>query len=406
MKHLAFAAALMVSTSALAQTIGVNYANGNRLSASQQASDLAHMAANGVRLIRVPWEKWNRSYQGSINVGATAARYGISTHYIVSLADNPDYYPAGTQMRPVDPNNSLIYAAYPLSELSPALLASALPNGLQSAAAAGALIEDVEIGNEINNPAFNGDFPIQGTLGGVTLGLSDLLNDDIPETQTIAAGFANYVAALAALPALPWPVISAGLYTPDDTSNVHFKMAETEDAVLLNDTLTYLRQQGLDAYVQAYGVHSYQWGTAAQILQQLSQVTMTQCGTGHPCSVTEWSWPTDSSGACSSPNQAANAANWLTEAAKFAVIEADWFDWNSPTRGIYQCGALTTTGIEVLSAPNQHSSDITSNQHRIGSLDVVSGSSMRVTMIHVAGDEAVQQAQNLARVGPRATDVR
>jgi hypothetical protein len=103
--------------------------------------------------------------------------------------------------------------------------------------------------------------------------------------------------------------------------------------------------------VQAYGVHSYQWGTAAQILQQLSQITMTQCGTGHSCSVTEWGWQTDSSGACSSPNQAANAANWLTEVAKFAVVETDWFDWNSSARGIYQCGALTSTGVDVVSTP-------------------------------------------------------
>src|SRR5215472_7328382 len=198
MKHLAFAAALMASTSALAQTIGVNYTNGNRVGAAQQASDLAHMAASGVRLIRVPWEKWNGSYQGSVNVAVTAARYGIFTNYVVALSNNPDYYPAGTQKRPADPNNSSIYVAYPLSQLSPSLLTSTLPYGIQSAAAAGALIEDVEIGNEINNPAFNGDFPIQGALGGVTLGLSDLLNDDIPETQTISAGFTNYVAALAA----------------------------------------------------------------------------------------------------------------------------------------------------------------------------------------------------------------
>jgi hypothetical protein len=354
MKHLAFAAALLASTSALAQTVGVNYTNGNRNSAAQQASDLAHLAANGVRLIRVPWEKWNGSYQGSINVGVTAAKYGIYTHYGVSLADNPDYYPPGTQMRPGDPNNSAIYAAYPLSQLSPDLLASTLPNGIRSAAAAGAWVQEVEIGNEINNPAFNGDFPIQGALGGVTLGLSDLLTDDIPETQTIAAGFANYVAALAALQqtgSMFVPVISAGLSTPGDTSVLHYKLKETEDAVMLNDTLTYLRQQGLDAYVQAYGVHSYQWGTSAQILQQLSQITLTQCGTGHVCAVTEWGFGTDTPSACSSPNQAVSGANWLTDAAKFAVAETDWFDWDSAGWGIYQCGALTSTGVEVLSAP-------------------------------------------------------
>src|ERR1700741_2959674 len=117
MKHLAFAAALMVSTSALAQTIGVNYTNGNRASAAQQASDLAHMAANGVRLIRVPWENWNGSDPGAINVAVTAARSGIYTSYVVALSNNPDFYPAGTQQRPADPNNSSIYAAYPLSQL-------------------------------------------------------------------------------------------------------------------------------------------------------------------------------------------------------------------------------------------------------------------------------------------------
>ena len=50
---------MVVGTPASAQTIGVNYTNGDRNSAAQQTADLAHMAAAGVHTIRVSWEKWN-----------------------------------------------------------------------------------------------------------------------------------------------------------------------------------------------------------------------------------------------------------------------------------------------------------------------------------------------------------
>jgi hypothetical protein len=221
MRQIGFlAASLLAAAPVSAQQIGVNYTNGDRNSVATQTLDLTHMAASGVRVIRFPLEKWAGSYSYSINLAIKAASYGIGTHFLVTL-NNPDFYPAGTQPRPADPNNRTIWAAYPVSKLVPAQFAGIVANVLYEAAGAGAQIVAIEIGNEINNPAFNGDFPIQGALGGVTLGLSDLLSDDIPETQTLAAGFANYVQVINALPALPWPLISAGLYTPEDTSVLH-----------------------------------------------------------------------------------------------------------------------------------------------------------------------------------------
>jgi hypothetical protein len=117
---------------------------------------------------------------------------------------------------------------------------------------------------------------------------------------------------------------------------------------MLNDALTYMRQQGLDqTAISYYGVHSYEWGTPTKMLSLLSQQTLTQCGTGRACAATEWGYHTDSAGACASPTQAQEAAYWLQDTPKFAVAEELWFDWSSTEYGIWQCGAVTGTG-EVL----------------------------------------------------------
>ena len=172
-------------------------------------------------------------------------------------------------MRPADPNNPVIYAAYPLSALVVQQLTDVVGPLLQQIDGLGIKLAGIELGNEIGNPAFNGDLAIIGPSGGVTLGLRDLINGATSETQALASGYRSYVQALAAIQAIrdnlvtnqTTPVISAGLHTPADTSIVGYKLPTTEDAVLLNAALSFMRANGLDNYADQYGVHAYLWGS-------------------------------------------------------------------------------------------------------------------------------------------------
>ena len=65
-------------------------------------------------------------------------------------------------------------------------------------------------------------------------------------------------------------------------------------------TIEYLRENGLDALVDAYGVHTYPWAdTAAKRRDQLEEDTLVECRStaqGKPCWLTEWGLAADSSG--------------------------------------------------------------------------------------------------------------
>jgi hypothetical protein len=341
MKHLAFAAALMASTSALAQTVGVNYTNGDRNSVATQTLDLAHMAASGVRVIRFPLEKWAGSYSYSISLATKAASHGIATHFVVSLY-NPDFYPAGTQPRPADPNNSAVYAAYPLSKLVPTQFAQIVATQLNAAAAAGAQIVAVEPGNEINNPAFNGDFAIPGS--NMVYGIANLENGTTPEAQAIAAGFVQYAEAVADLRGLTTlPILSAGL---SSEGLAGAKIGNGLSAVADADTIEFLNLYGLNQNVNYYGMHLYP--SAANVLLwpgQLATEWLPFCSAETPCAITEFGLPLPTPGACPAQDatRAALTQQLLTDLAPYAIIEEAWFDWSSTTYGLYQCGSLTGT---------------------------------------------------------------
>src|SRR5439155_17334829 len=132
---------------------------------------------------------------------------------------------------------------------------------LQQLDDAGVQLAGIELFNEIGNPAFNGDIAINGPRGGYLIGFEDLLD---PAYADVGRGYRNYIRVLAALKEIRdgltinklTPIISAGLNTPGDAPE-GAKLNVSEDEVSLKGVLTFLRANGLDDYVDQYGVHSY-----------------------------------------------------------------------------------------------------------------------------------------------------
>jgi hypothetical protein len=347
------AALLGFATTAHAQS-GVNLTNGDRLTAAQQVAAITQLKASHATIIRIPLEQWYGSTVASVNLAANAVAAGLQVHMVVTLATAPVYGDAA--IRPYNSAYPSVWAAYPLSQLSQAQFAQWLASALGQLENAGVVPAALEIGNEINNPAFNGDFSVPGN--DVVFGIADLVTGSTPEAAAVAAGFQQYAQALLTVQEVisasgySIPVISAGLANPGKAgANVTDGLSH----VAINDTLNYLRMYGLDSFVSAYGIHVYPWeSTPVARLNDIKNNALTQCGvTGIPCAITEWGFRLPAQWACPAPDAArlALAKEVFGYFGQFDVVEKLWFDWSSSSYGLWQCNALTGTGAFVLSQP-------------------------------------------------------
>src|SRR5215469_12421784 len=147
-----------------------------------------------------------------------------------------------------------------------------------------------ELGNEINNSVLNGDLPNPGT--GRELRLADLNHPKDREASAVARGYHAYLQVLAVLKNLRdhsglnqhTPIISAGLAQ---------KLDGKQDEVNLQDTIEFLRQNGIDKLVDGYGIHVYpsvdlNRSVSARIAS-LDEGMFSACRQGSKrCWVTEW----------------------------------------------------------------------------------------------------------------------
>ena len=138
----------------------------------------------------------------------------------------------------------------------------------------------LELGNEINWTAFNGDFPIPGE--GRVFGLEDLTRD--PEARKIAVGYRAYLQTLSGAERHPRSFAAQ----PRDADPLRRPLRSRSSPArgparkpMLSRSarpFEYLRANGIDALVDAYGVHTYPWAkTAARRLDQLEQDTLAEC---------------------------------------------------------------------------------------------------------------------------------
>jgi hypothetical protein len=210
------------------------------------------------------------------------------------------------------------------------------------------------LGNEINWAGFNGDFLIPGE--GRVFGREDFDHD--PEARQVTEGFRAYLRTLSVLKDLrdhsrlnrETPILSAGLADPGSAGP---RPGVKSDAVTITATLRYLRENGMDALVDAYGVHTYPWAkTAAARRNQLAEDTFAECRSpahGKPCWLTEWGLP--AVGAACGSNDASRAAReqeMLGDLQQFVsqgrLNGLLYFSWDDAKYGIYRCGALTESG--------------------------------------------------------------
>jgi hypothetical protein len=331
--------------------VAVNVVNPQRLNPAAREAVLDQLQAAGVRMIRAPLAPaWGGDdYGPAIDFIQRAYERGMKTDLIVGLQ-----YREGAQKRPAVRELPNMWSSYPLSSTDPARFRTVFAPLLDQLEDFGITLAALELGNEINWTAFNGEFPIPGE--GKVFGLADLTRD--PEARRIADGYRTYVQTLAVLKDIrdhsrlnrETPILSAGLSDPGPPGP---RPGAKTDAVAIGATLEYLRANGLDALVDAYGVHTYPWAkTAARRLNQLEQDTLVECrprAEGKPCWVTEWGLPATGAGCPGNDQPRATLMQEMLGDFRPFVQQGRlkgliYYAWADDKYGIYRCGALTHGG--------------------------------------------------------------
>lgn len=347
---IAFAAAPADSSEAV--VVGVNLDNPQRLNEKQQGEILDQLQRAKVNVIRAPlkppWE--GDDYRPAIEFIRRAYARDIKTDLIVQLQFRED-----AQRRPAVEELPALWPSYPLSGADPTRFRDVFEPLLNQLEDAGIVLAAFELGNEINSPAFNGDFLVVNGQARV-FGHDDLRHN--PRARDIAAGYRRYLETLVSLKYLrdrsrlngTTPILSAGLADPGSEGP---RPRSKTDAVAIIGTLRYLRENGMDTLVDAYGVHAYPWTeTADSRRRQLQTDTLAECygpNRGKACWITEWGVPANQT-AC--PADDASRVRLIRELLEDfrEFISAGrlrgliYYAWVDNRYGIYRCNALTESG--------------------------------------------------------------
>jgi hypothetical protein len=342
--------------------VGVNVVNPMRASIADQNTLLGQLKAAHVHVIRCGISADDKG----IDFARRAAAQGIKLQLILG----PQYQP-NAPTRPYRPSEfPSMWSGHPLSSADPELSHLFFQKLLDALDANGIVLAGMELGNEINWAAFNPEFPLPGE--GKILSLSDLSHD--PEGKRIADGFRQYVKVLAALKEVRdhsrlnrnTPLISAGLVGAADGAKLYNN--KREDMVSLSATIAFLRANGLDSLVDAYGIHTYpssgQPGNpvaAANRAARFTSVDIAECRAagnsgGKPCWITEWGFP-NAEFSCPTSDAARTLlvremrGDFARAAAQGRLMGITYFAWNSDpwakqpdADSVYRCSALTPSG--------------------------------------------------------------
>jgi hypothetical protein len=342
--------------------MGVNVVNPMGVRLADRDTVLRQLQAAGVHVIRCGITADDKG----IDFACRAAAKGIRLLLILG-----PQYQSNAPVRPYQPDKfPLMWSGHPLSAADPELSKIYFQKLFDSLDARGVLLAGVELGNEINWAAFNQEFPLPGE--GKILGRADLLND--PEGRQIAAGFLQYLKVLAALKYTRdhsrlnrrVPIVSAGLVCAVDGAKLYNN--KKEDMVSLSATIGFLRANGLDSLVDAYGIHPYSssdhpgdTAAAAKRAAILENIFLAACGSAatgkhKPCWITEWGFQNrDTSCPLKDTDRSLLVQEMRTDFSKAAaegkLTGIIYFDWcgNLEARhpdpfSIYRCGALTESG--------------------------------------------------------------
>jgi hypothetical protein len=328
--------------------VGVNLLNEpEKLTPPEQNAILNAMNAANVQNIRAsiaPNEK-------GIEFAQRVYAHGIKIDWLVGMK----YGPA----QPLPDNPRVVHGAWrtpPLSSADPEAFKTDFEARLSQLEARGIKLVAFEIGNELNNPRFNMDFPAHGE--GKLLLINHLGGD--PEARQVANGLLQYLRVLAVAKDVrdhsklnrTTPIITSGFANLDPK----YLRKSDIDAVSINATLSFLRVHGLDQLVDGYGVHTYT-GSPSNLLNSV----MAECAplgspNGKPCWLTEWGRGVKSA---SCPVDDAERAAWvsnmrtyLTPLARQGRLAASfYYTWEGLRHGgredsfsAFLCGGLTRSG--------------------------------------------------------------
>jgi hypothetical protein len=262
-----------------------------------------------------------------------------------------------------------LWQGYPLSTTDPDRFRTSFGATFAKLEEKGIVLEAFEPGNEINWAGFNADFSLPGE--GRVLGLDDLKND--PEGKRVARGYLQYLKLLEALKNIRdhsqlnkhTPIISAGLADLSASTWTHQRKA---DAVSISATLDFMRSNGLDKFVDGYGIHSYppsgEPGTstgAAKRRQHVEENGLAECqppgsAVGKPCWLTEWgvggsnrTCPVVDSDKVKLVREMRDYYAGLTRQERiraliFYVWHGDWHAQQEDPASAFRCGSLTESG--------------------------------------------------------------
>ncbi len=331
--------------------VGVNIVNPQWLSSSDREQILDQLQAANVRIIRAPLTptRENGDHDPAIDFVRRAYERGIKADLIVGLQ-----YREGAQRRQAVKDLPKIWPSYPLSSADSARFQAVFEPVFARLEDLGITFAALELGNEINWTGFNGEFSVPGK--GRVFGREDLTHD--AEARHIAEGYRTYLQTLKVLKNIrdhsrlnrKTPILSAGLA---DLGPPGPRPGSRTDAVAVSATLEYLRQNGMDALVDGYAVHTYPLAHISAVARRnrLEQDTLGECRParrGKPCWVTEWGLPATT--AC--PNEDKPRTLLMRELLDDFRQFADagrlkgllYYAWADERYGIYRCGVLTESG--------------------------------------------------------------
>jgi len=249
------------------------------------------MTGSGAHDIRIMLVQ---SIRRTSEVAEYATRKGMGVLIMVPLTQLI-YYPDGTVRRR---GKGLIWPSPPFSRLDINLVETRVRAALQRFAASGVRITGIEVANEFNSAAFNGDLPF--VKGGAILDFAN--HREFRFWTDYSAGMEKLVEAIAAIKKardasetyIKVPVILGGLARPSTTwlRNMDASLVEPDLA------LKTLIDLGVDRYVDAYAIHLYpkvpadQWTSPHDAIARHVDEHMTPVvavsGPTKPWWITEW----------------------------------------------------------------------------------------------------------------------
>jgi hypothetical protein len=337
--------------------VGVHVNNIDSMTEQQQDALVSLLRQNGVKTVRTGiGGAFNHfiivAHRAGIGVLAAMAPTAASKAHWHQVGNAPDRQWVGPSLTDADPEKFKAWFAAALAPLE----------------TAGVPLTAFELGNEINLPNENGDIPVPPAGQARELGLADLDNPNDPEGREVAASFRVYLRVMAALKDVRdhsavnrrTPIITAGL---SDTGPVGRQPSWKTDGVNIPATIEFMRQNGLDRLVDAYGVHFYPSNydpntPVRERIHGLEERALAPCTRAKPCWLTEWGFANPSLSCPIQDDVRLRLFRTEREAFKTFInqgrlVATILYNWQSKPGyeypSVFRCGALTEAGKLALS---------------------------------------------------------